>query len=201
MKYFIAHLLSGDAKVFHESVARELSFRFHTAPLYERLPPHITIKAPFETDEAGIAEVERILRALAHGERAAPITIRGFGRFGFRTVYLDVVKSPDAVAFVRNTLKILRENIPWLPTAPLEGNKLHASVARFLTRRQFRHIWRFLKTFHPEFHLSFDNIAILKKEGQTWTVHASIPLHLPAEAADFALPALHSDMMYSYEEQ
>jgi 2'-5' RNA ligase len=177
LKYLVAHLLSGDASAFHRELARDLSLRFHTIPLHERIPAHITIKPPFEADESRIGDVERILRAFALGERAAPLTFRGFGRFGFRTVYLDVYKSPDAVSLVRRAVKTLNDNASWLPQSPLEGNKLHASVARFLSRHQSRHIWRFLKECsYPHFDSALDNIAILKKDGRVWSVHALIPL-------------------------
>ncbi len=190
MRYFVAHLLSGEAKAFHESLTRELTLRFHTEPLFERIPPHITVKPPFETDEAGIQEVERVLRAFAPGQRAAPIRLRGFGRFGFRTIYIDVTKSPEAVSLVRKTIETLNANVSWMPEYPLEGNKLHASVARFLTRRQYRHIWRFLKGRTPEFSTAFDTMAILKKENGKWSVHATV-----------ALPSMHGGTFSNYTAQ
>lgn len=189
LKYFIAHLLSGDAKTFHQKVARDLSARYKTLPLHERIPPHVTVKPPFEADEAGIAEVERILRAFAQGFRAPALRFSGFGRFGFRTVYMDVIKSPDAVILTRCAIKAVNENVSWLPRMPLEGNKLHASVARFLTRRQFRRIWRHMKTMgKPSFESSLDNLAILKKEGRPWTVHALIPLRASKAEPEYAVP-------------
>ncbi|MDE2079134.1 MAG: 2'-5' RNA ligase family protein [Patescibacteria group bacterium] len=191
MKYFIAHLLSGDAAAFHEGVTRELSARFGTFPLHERVPPHLTVKTPFETDEHGILEIERILRAFATHERAESFMFRGFGKFGFRTAYLDVPRGAPAVSLVRRLLTTLAVNAPWLPRNPREGNKLHASVARFMTRRQSRHVWRHFKGVRPVFFLSLDNLAILEKNGRAWRVRALIPL--PAERGDeyagFAIPA------------
>jgi len=181
LKYLIAHLLSGDAKTCHTRIARELSTRFNVPPLYERIPPHVTVKPPFEADDAGIEEVERVLRAFAKSERAAPYTIRGFGRFGFRTVYMDIIKSPETVLLARRALSTLNANLPWLARYPHEGNKLHASVARFLDRRQFRRIWRTLKGVRPEFSLSFDNLAILKQEGRVWKVHTLVSLRSSEE--------------------
>lgn len=173
----VAHLLSGDASAYHKALAEELTFRFRTLPLHERIPAHITIKPPFEADDDRIAEVERVLRAFSAQEHAVPLLFSGFGKFGFRTIYMDVRKSPDAVSLARNALKVLNENVSWLPLNPREGNKLHASVARFLSHRQSRRIWRFLKECtYPRFHASLDNIAILKKEGRDWRVHALIPL-------------------------
>lgn len=194
MRYFIAYLIQGKAKAFHESLTRELTHRFHTVPLYERIPPHITIKPPFDTDEAGIEDVERILRAFASGERAAPLLVRRFGRFGFRTIYLDVVKSPGAVSFVRRALHALNTNIPRMPRYPLEGNKLHASIARFLTRRQYRRVWRYVQALEPEFSVRMDNIAILEKCAGVWSVHATIPLRISDEDSGHTMP-IHTDTM------
>ncbi len=173
----VAHLLSGEAKEFHQYISRELSLRHRILPLFERIPPHVTVKPPFETDAAGIGEVERVLRAFAHAEKAPPILFSGFGHFGFRTIYLDVFRSSEAVDLARRAVKTLNENIAWMPQMPREGNKLHASVARFLGRRQFRRIWRALSAMNRlRFEASFDNIAILKKEGKTWGIHAFVPL-------------------------
>jgi 2'-5' RNA ligase len=188
LKYLVAHLLSGEAKASHQKIARELSHRFKTPPLYERIPPHVTVKPPFETDEAGIEEVERVLRALAARERAASFLIRGFGRFGFKTIYLDVVRSPGAVALVRRLLAGLNANVPWLPRYPHEGNKLHASVARFLDRKKFRRMWRLLKGLVPAFSLSFDNVAVLQQEGRSWKVRTIIPLYPEAKGYTAYIP-------------
>lgn len=176
MKYFIAHLLSGDAKQYHAGLTRDLTSKYLVVPLHDRIPPHITIKPPFETDESGIKEVERVLRSFAGNEHSIPLVIDGFGRFGFRTVYMDVYKSVEAVSLVRRLIHTLNTNISWMPAYPLEGNKLHASVARFLNRKQFRRIWRGLRLLRPRFESTLDTIVILKKEEGMWKVMASVPL-------------------------
>ncbi|MES2134681.1 MAG: 2'-5' RNA ligase family protein [Patescibacteria group bacterium] len=194
MKYFIAHLLSGDAKQYHAGLTRRLALKYRVTPLHERIPPHVTIKPPFETDELGIKEVERVLRSFVRSEPALPLVIDGFGRFGFRTIYLDVYKSGEVVSLVRRLIHTLNTNISWMPAYPLEGNKLHASVARFLDRRQFRRIWRELRTLSPRFESTFDTIAILKKEGRSWEIHSQIPLAFSDES--FHVNGSLSDLQY-----
>lgn len=186
MKYFIAHLLTGDAKQYHVGLTHGLALKYRIIPLHDRIPPHITVKPPFETDEAGIAEVERILRSFAHHEHPLPLTIDGFGRFGFRTVYMDVYKNSEVVSLVRRAIHALNTHIAWMPEYPLEGNKLHASVARFLNRKQFRRIWRELRLLKPRFESTFDNIVILKKEGRIWEVHSRIPFNFPDDRSGFS---------------
>lgn len=185
-KYFIAYLLGGTARSYHERLTRELASRYRIFPLHERVSPHITVKPPFEADEDGIEEVERVLRAFAHSETAKPLSIRGFGGFGFKTVYLNVEKSGGAVALVRRLISALNSNISWLPRYPLEGNKLHSSVARFLNRIQSRRIKRFISGERPAFEMRLDNVAILKKTGRTWKVVTVIPLRDEVTSYAFA---------------
>lgn len=186
MKYFVAHLLGGDVKKYHDSLTRELAEKYRITPLHDRIPPHITIKAPFETDEVGIKDVERTLRSFAYHEQPATLSVRGFGRFGFRTVYMDVYRSQAAIDVVRRAITTLNANVPWMPTAPLEGNKLHASVARFLNRRQFRRVWRHVQELTPRFETNLDTIAILKKETRSWALHASIQLRVPDDVYEYS---------------
>ncbi len=186
-KYFIAHLLSGAAKSYHETLSRELSAKFKTVYLSDRVPPHITLKAPFTADESEIEEVERVVKALARAEHAPPLRIEGFGRFGFRTIYLDIKKSPEAVAFMRRAIATLNANLPFLPRPPLEGNKLHTSVARFLTRRQSRRVWRHLGlTETPHFEVSLDTLALLEKDEKEWRVRTLVNLRPAEEEAGFS---------------
>ncbi len=175
MKYFVAYLLSGEAKTYHERLTRALAARYKIFPLHQKVTPHITIKPPFETDEEGIEEVERVLRAFAHNENAVPLSIRGFGHFGFKTAYLDTQKSSEATMLMRRAVKALNDNISWMPQYPHEGKKLHASVARFMDRVQARRVARYLAKENASFDVGFDNIAILRKKEKAWEVISVIP--------------------------
>ncbi len=175
MKYFVAYLLSGSAKSYHERLTRQIFEKYKTARFFEKVPPHVTIKAPFEATDEGILDVERVLRAFARTAEAPSFVLEGFGHFGFRTVYLNG-EGKEATVFVRRCIKLLRENIPWMSQSPLEGNKLHASVARFLSRRKFERIWRALKGACPSVEVTLDNVAILKQTDGVWKVHALIPV-------------------------
>jgi hypothetical protein len=155
------------------------------------------VKAPFEATKDEIADIERVLRAFAKNESAVPFTLKGFGSFGFRTIYMNVVDSPEAVSLVRRLLSALALHGPHLPRYPTEGNKLHASVARFLTRVQNRRIWRSLKEEKPEFRGALDNIAILEKEGKTWKVISVIPFRNTNEAWVSDAPDRARSLVYS----
>ncbi len=183
MKYFIAHLLTGDVAEYHRSLTQTLSERFHVAPLHKKVQSHLTVKIPFHANPFELAQVEARLEELASTRSAAPLTFEGFGRFGFKTVYLDVTKSQRAVEVVRETVNYINE-LPWMQRAPLEGNKLHASVARFMTYKKFRRVWRHVREERPRFESSLDSLAILKKESaeSPWSLYRSFPLQEPSMA-------------------
>lgn len=181
MKYFIAHLLTGDVARYHLELTQSLSERFHTTPLYKKVQSHLTVKIPFEANQFELAQVEERLALLAASREAVPLTFEGFGRFGFKTVYLDVTKSQRAVELVREAVNVVNE-LPWMQRIPHEGNKLHASVARFMTYKKFRRVWRYLKQERPCFESTLDSLALLKKEAphEPWAVHRMFTLGFPA---------------------
>ncbi len=170
MRYFIAHLVPSDVKRYHERLVRSLH-RTHKIRLPKRhSPPHITVKPPFECGLMGIVEVEKALRSYTRLHTAPRYTLSGFGKFGFKTIYLDAIKSPQAVSFVRGLVTYLNHEVPWLPRASMEGNKLHTSVARHLDRKTSSRVWRALKHLEPRFECTMDTVAVLKMVGSSWTV-------------------------------
>ena len=175
MRYFIAHLLSGDVERYYEKLSDALTLGFKTIPLHERVPAHITVKPPFDANDEGLADVERTLRAFALEEKPIQLTISNFGHFGFRTIYLDV-RNANVAGLIRRAVSFLDMQVPWLPKSTKDGNKPHVSVARFLSRTQSRRIWRALKEVSLLLTTSVDNVAILKKEGKRWVLHSLIPL-------------------------
>lgn len=176
-KYFVAHLLKGDAYWYHRCLTQALSERFPIVPVHEKAPPHITVKIPFEATSTELAGVEHLLQHFSEQYSKQTLTLGGFGRFGRRTIYLDAQHSEGSVALVRACVETLNE-LPWIQTVPHEGNKLHASVARFLKPKQFRRIWRLLKSEHPHFKEELDSLAILKKvPGESgWQMHREFML-------------------------
>ena len=74
-KYFIAHLLRGNAAAYHSRLTRFLSTQFNTVPLHEKVAPHITVKIPFEATATELAGLEHVLQGFA--DRANAVRERG----------------------------------------------------------------------------------------------------------------------------
>ena len=174
MRYFIAHLVEGSAKRYRDRVVRELHRKYKIKSPKLSLPAHLTIKPPFECGLMGITQVEKSLRAFVRLQTAPPYRLRGFGRFGFKTMYLDVVQSPDATTLFRSCVAHLNKENPWLPRGAVDGNKLHLSVARHLDRKTSAKIWKDLSTLKPEWQGRLDSISVLKYEKKRWVVRTTI---------------------------
>jgi len=179
MKYFVAHLLNGDAYQYHLSLTKELSDRFRITPLHERVDPHISIKS-FEANDYEIGQVEILLGRVAQRSSPAPLMIEGFGRFGYKTLFLDVQKSRAATLFARECITEMNA-LPWMRSVAYEGEKLHSSVARYLRFSQSKKIWHLLrKRETPHFRTQLDAITILKKPGRRWEKHRTFVLGAPS---------------------
>mgnify|MGYP000495302817 CR=1 FL=1 len=195
-KYFVAHLLSGEIRQYHLSLTQELATRFNVAPLHKRVDPHITIKN-FEANEFELAQVEHVLARITADTDPIPLTIEGFGKFGYKTFFLDVQKSRDALMFARHCVYELNR-LRWISVGRHEGEKLHASVARYLRARQSRRIWRLLKRKEtPHFKTRLDSITIFKKPGTRWEAHRTFHLHTAPVQFSQDLLQLPYEKLYS----
>lgn len=174
MRYFIAHLVEGGAKRYRDRVVRELHRKYQITSPKLSLPAHLTLKPPFECNLMQITQVEKSLRTFLRTQTAPHYHFRGFGRFGFKTIYVDVVKSPDASRLMRECIRYLNHKNPWLPRTHIEGNKLHMSVARHLDRKTSAKIWRELKALLPESTGRLDSVSVLKYDKKRWVVRTTI---------------------------
>lgn len=174
MRYFIGYLLSGDAKRYHENLTEEIADKFGVPPLNRRIPPHITLKVPFETDR--IEDVEEALKEYAQNHSIAPLTLSGFHHFNQKVIFIDVSPSKQMLNDVRELMSVL-QSISWMQFDRHDvQKKLHATVAYPKNYFQFGKMWKFVGKREAVFDVSFDNVAILKKEDRKWLVHKEYPL-------------------------
>ena len=169
MLYFIGHIIRGRAGAYHDALRKEISETFHTYPLHEKIPPHITLKAPFKTKSIG--EVEKLLELFAPKQTPSTITLSGFGHFSNRVIYIDVNASTKSMRTIKD-LKYKLMQLKWLHFEQYEiSKKLHTTVAMRDIQTKFNHIWNFIKDDEPYFEISFDSIAFLKHDGKRWNIH------------------------------
>ena len=171
MKYSIFYLIKGKAEKYHQRLVKEVGPKFGERYMIENpLPSHITLKSPFETDN--IKEIERLLKEFVKKHKKSKIEIRGFGNFDRHVAFLKIKPSKQAVQIQKELLKGIKKidgvnvnefDIKWHP---------HSTVAYGNTKESFNGIWKYLKTLaKAQFELNFDNITVMKKQGDRWKVH------------------------------
>lgn len=168
MQYLVGHLLSGEVLSFHEEVVRLLSREFKLPSVNDLIPPHLTLKAPF-----GAQDIKSLLRtvvASASSCRQTPLKFKGFGHFNRRVVFIDVEAPKQTYALIASLTKKLKR-FPWLTFRPHDGAEhLHATLARIKEAHLFPRVWQYLSGWSPSFDARFDNLSILEKRGNKWSV-------------------------------
>lgn len=79
MRYFIGYLASDEIAKYYNSITTDLSNRFGIEDLSKRVPAHITIIYPFESDTSEGTE-ERIGNYI-HNKTSFDFRVKGFGEF------------------------------------------------------------------------------------------------------------------------
>lgn len=147
-------------------------------------PPHITLQAPFEWVLDNVAVLEQSIRMFASTKTPVPITLKGFGAFAPRVIYINVLRTPELLTMQSDLLEHMQTSCGIVdPVSKTRPFSPHITVAyRDLTKPNFRAAW-------PEFHnrplefeytsLKFEfivsQLTLLIHDGKRWTIHSEFP--------------------------
>lgn len=172
-KYAIVYLIRGDSEQYQRELMKDLSRRFGVPDLNAHIPPHITLKAPFEANKVHIRELKKVLSASRKTQKQI-ITLDGIGSFGTEVIYLNTLFSKGA----QNTRKQLVERLKeldwmsWREYDPPANFHPHATLTYCQTPSQFTEFMKYLRRFNPRFLLQFDNLSLLEKSlNGNWKVN------------------------------
>ncbi|MEW9097028.1 MAG: 2'-5' RNA ligase family protein [Clostridiaceae bacterium] len=167
-RYVIVCLLKGEVLKFHEKLVEEVCFNYKVRR--QKLPAHFTIKAPFETEN--IKEIEYVLDGFARNKSKQLLEISGFNHFRDAVIFMNVLPSKEAIDIHDQFIDELT-NIPWLHWKPHEGKEkvYHCTIVSRLKSDKFSPIWNHVNKYNPQFKTYFDNISILKWNGERWDVY------------------------------
>ncbi|MCL2323543.1 MAG: 2'-5' RNA ligase family protein [Oscillospiraceae bacterium] len=136
-----------------------------------KLPPHFTIKAPFEIDD--ISDIENAIDKFSKKATREKYVIDGFNHFSSRVVYMDVKMSKEAKA-VHDLLidELLKAGLVF---DKKDGKKkvFHVTIVSKNVQTNFEHIWEYILEFKCYFELYFDNVEIYKFQNNRWMLYRS----------------------------
>ena len=170
MRHAVVYLGEGEIEQYYNAITTELSARFGINNLSMRVPPHLTLKYPFETDDTSIAEkrIEDFLKS----KTPIKFLIDGFGRLddNNETIFLSPVRTGTLDAFVEDCIIKLGDLGEEKKFDPKKF-RVHMSVARHLTSEMFEQIWSYVNSLpRPRFQLIFDNLTLFVFENEKWEI-------------------------------
>ncbi len=175
MKYFIGHLIKGEAKKYQEKLISEISSNFCIRSLNGFVPAHFTVKAPFESYD--VSPIEELLGEVCGRGKVSDVKIDGIGNFHKRIIYLNGRSSSGVVKFIDGLNDELRK-IGWMQFGKYDliEDNLHGTLARVKDNKQFDDVMGFLANERPYFEFGFDNISIFQKRKNGWEVYKEFKL-------------------------
>lgn len=177
MKVDLVYLIKGKAGKYNQKLIITVGPKFGENYMIENpLPPHITLKYPFEIKN--IKKLEEILEKFTSKRKAPKLEINGFANFRRFVAYLKPRLSKPAIKLQKELLIILKKkgikqhkfDAPFKP---------HATIAYGNTEETFNKIWNYLQKMKiPQFDLKLDNITILKEQpnDKPWKIHKEFRL-------------------------
>jgi 2'-5' RNA ligase len=167
MKYLIAYVLSDEAATAHRKLSRQLSEQFGTADPALRIPPHLTLKAPFEVED--ITPVCEMLLQFVKSVEVGKFELGGFGHFDRRVIYVHAhadIATRGALVSLTSLLEVLH-----LPMEQFDSQNrtLHATLAR-TSEDNFLSLWKFLQEEQFFYSVLFDQLVLMRKDKDMWQV-------------------------------
>ena len=108
MRYVVVTVADGEAGVFNKKLSAEAFEKFKVKS--SKLPAHITLKAPFETEEP-IEVLEEAIEKYIKDKKAIPYEIKGFEHFDNRVIYMNVIENKEMRDFHKGFVKAIKEVI------------------------------------------------------------------------------------------
>lgn len=173
-RYVIVNLLNGEPLEFHEKTVDNVCHKFKVQP--QKLPGHITLKAPFETDN--IDEVEEVIAEFIKIHAKAPIKLEGFNHFRDNVIFMEIFPSQDAVVLHKSLYKSLK-TLDFLEWKTHEGEKItfHSTIVSRRISPKFQEIWDYVNSLDYSFDTYLDNITIMNwGENRRWNVYKQFEL-------------------------
>lgn len=168
MRYVIVSVTKGSAGIFNENIKKEIYEKWNVKS--SKLPPHFTIKAPFETNN--IALVDNIIENFCEYNNKSSYKIKGYDHFDDRVIYMKVFMSKEG-KILHDKLIDAINSIDYINFLDHDGKDkiFHVTIASKKIKNLFNDIYKYVNNIPCEFECSFDNISIFKCEDNTWILH------------------------------
>lgn len=170
MRYCIAYIANNEVQEFFKEITEELGIKFAVANLSKRVPAHITLVYPFESDNCAAIELQ--LEKVSQSIKPVSFTIGGFERFtdNKKTIFMKVEGSDAFYESVKScivSIGTFDEDRKF----DLHDRKFHISIVRNLNPEISDAVTAYLENQSiPHFDSIFNNIALLEFRNDIWKI-------------------------------
>lgn len=174
-KYFLALIPPTEVVERVQKIKNELQETFGLKYALKS-PPHLTIKMPFNFNEAKEDQLVASLQEHTNRQDEFRVNIAGVGKFGNRVIFLRVEKSEELIRFQQGVSKFCKTELHLSQELSDRNFHPHMTVAfKDLKASHFSEIFRFVsdRGFDAEF--SVGGIALLKRSDGIWNRHNEVP--------------------------
>lgn len=175
-RWFIALMAPPEVEDYANTIIQQLSDRYRTRT--SNSPPHITLQAPFLMRLEQSDTLVESLKIFAQHHVSIPIQLSGFGHFGKRVIFIDVLQNPELMTLQSALAQHLHLELGIIdPKAHFRSFTPHMTVAsRRLTPKTFDQAWEELSQQSVSFQYWCDRITVLLYDSNQWNIHQHIEL-------------------------
>ncbi|ERM83601.1 hypothetical protein P872_02970 [Rhodonellum psychrophilum GCM71 = DSM 17998] len=169
-KYFVAYVPEGEIQEEATKLKLELYEAFNLKYALKS-PSHVTLKMPFSWNEAKEEKLIQKIKEFFDGFQALPLTFQGFGKFGRRVIFVNVVGNPELSKMQREFSSYCKTALNQVEELSDKSFRPHMTLAYKDTKEnRFEEYWDFIsqKKFSKE--VLVDKIALLKRVERKWQV-------------------------------
>lgn len=173
-KYFLA--LVPPTEILEK--AQEIKFRIRDEfgiKYALKSPPHITLKMPFNYNEAKEELLVAKLGDHLKGQQAFPVKISGLGNFGNRVVFLAIERSEQLIQIQQKLKLFCKQNLHLIDELSDRNFHPHLTIAfKDIKSNQFPEVLTFAKkqSFDAEFYAA--DLVLLKRKEGAWIIHRKV---------------------------
>lgn len=139
-------------------------------------PPHVTLKMPFNYNEAKQELLEIKLRDFLQVQKPFRIKIEGVGTFGNRVIYLGIEQSPELLLLQSNLKSFCKKELNLIDELSDRNYHPHLTVAfKDLKASHFLEVLSLVKNHSFVAEYEATDLGILKRKEGIWNLERKVP--------------------------
>ncbi|RMF22929.1 MAG: 2'-5' RNA ligase family protein [Cyanobacteria bacterium J083] len=174
--FFLALLPPAEVESFAQKLKEDFAKNYHTRAALKS-PAHITLQPPFAWEIERLPELKAKIQNFVSNQSSVPIIIDGYGAFGNRVIYLNVLKTPEIINLQEQLKTYFQKNLDITDKSPKNRDFTpHMTVAfRDLTKHNFEQAWVMLASEKVNFDFTVPELTLLMHNGKIWKIKDTFP--------------------------